>query len=189
MIEPISRRDAAGFSLLEVLVAFVILTLSITVLLQAFGTSTRNSRRAHDHLQAIGLAESMMARINHDLALQEGRLEGEFDDRYGWFQTVTEISIEVQTEADSDLSKDQGTDQEEAEIDTGEEPGADEEVRQSDESPDPELAAEAEESSTQAALSSVRVYRVDLTVVWGPTGQYSVSLTSLRMAGTEDPGA
>ncbi|MGH8660044.1 MAG: type IV pilus modification PilV family protein [Gammaproteobacteria bacterium] len=65
-----------GFSLLEVLVSFVILALTLTVLLRAYGTSVRNAGLAEQHLRAATVAESLLARLGRDVALQPGEASG-----------------------------------------------------------------------------------------------------------------
>ena len=62
---PDQSRHAAlgdeGFSLIEMLVALVVLSLSLTVLYQAAIGSTRNVRVAAEYTDAVMLAESMLA--------------------------------------------------------------------------------------------------------------------------------
>lgn len=72
-----------GFSLLEVLVSFVILALTLTVLLRAYGTSVRNAGLAEQHLRAATIAESLLARLGRDVALQPGEASGEIG-AYRW---------------------------------------------------------------------------------------------------------
>lgn len=74
---------AQGFSLLEVLVSFVILALTLTVLLRAYGTSVRNAGLAEQHLRAATIAESLLARLGRDVALQPGEASGEIG-AYRW---------------------------------------------------------------------------------------------------------
>lgn len=58
------RAAQAGFSLLEVLVAFTILAMALTVLYQSVGGSTRGVVEAEQHVGASLLAQSLLAR--HD---------------------------------------------------------------------------------------------------------------------------
>ena len=55
------RARQAGFSLLEVLVAFAIATLSLTVLSQIFGRNAHNLDLTRDYDRAAVLAENLMA--------------------------------------------------------------------------------------------------------------------------------
>lgn len=72
-----SSRHERGFSLLEVLVSFVILALTLGVLLGAYGTSVRNAAVAEQHLRAATVAESLLARMGRDTALNPGEASGE----------------------------------------------------------------------------------------------------------------
>ncbi|OUV61783.1 MAG: hypothetical protein CBC82_05920 [Cellvibrionales bacterium TMED122] len=65
-----SARDrfdasARGFSLIEMLVALVVLSLSLSVLYQAAMGATRNVRVASEYTDAVMLAESMLAEHSH----------------------------------------------------------------------------------------------------------------------------
>ncbi len=82
-------RRNTGFTLLEVLVAFSILTLSLGVLLTLFSTGLRNTAIAHDYSRAITLAESRLASIGVSEPLQPGESEGRFDDHYRWYAEIT----------------------------------------------------------------------------------------------------
>ena len=50
-----------GFSLLEVMVAMIIMSLSLTLLYQSVASSTNNSRVADEYVRALMLAESVLA--------------------------------------------------------------------------------------------------------------------------------
>ena len=54
-----------GFSLIEMLVALVVLSLSLSVLYQAAIGATRNVRVASEYTDAVMLAESMLAEHSH----------------------------------------------------------------------------------------------------------------------------
>ena len=56
-----SDGGAAGFTLLEVVVAFAIMALSMAVLLNLFATGVRATRLSADYSEAVTLAESKLA--------------------------------------------------------------------------------------------------------------------------------
>jgi general secretion pathway protein I len=81
-----------GFSLLEVLVAFAILSVSLGVLLQVFATGLRNAGTADDYTQATLYAQSILAAIGREAPLGESMREGPVNDRFSWRSTVSAFS-------------------------------------------------------------------------------------------------
>ncbi len=82
------RLRQGGFSLLEVLVAFAILSVSLGVLLQVFAGGLRNAGVSGDYTQAALYAESILAAIGREAPLSEGVHSGPIDDRFSWRSTV-----------------------------------------------------------------------------------------------------
>src|SRR5262245_25806241 len=68
-------RSARGFTLIEVLVAFLGLSVAAVAVLQLFGGGLRLARASGDHLEAVLLAEARMSEIGNQ-ALEEGVTEG-----------------------------------------------------------------------------------------------------------------
>ena len=91
------RRAAGGFSLLEVLVAFAILVISLGALLRVFGGGMRAAALAEEYSRAAILAESKLASMGVEEPLTEGSREGEFDDTYRWRSLVAEYPVETPT--------------------------------------------------------------------------------------------
>ncbi|MEP7183107.1 MAG: prepilin-type N-terminal cleavage/methylation domain-containing protein [Betaproteobacteria bacterium] len=78
-----------GFSLLEVLVAFVILALVATALSRLFGGSLANAGVAEEYSRALVVAESVLAETASAKPLQEGTKTGSADDgRIAWKTSV-----------------------------------------------------------------------------------------------------
>jgi general secretion pathway protein I len=75
---------ARGFTLIEVVVAFIILALSLGVLLQVFSTGLRNVRVSEAYTMAALLAESKLAAVGIEEPLTAGATAGVFDDRFRW---------------------------------------------------------------------------------------------------------
>ena len=78
-----------GFSLLEVLVAFAILSISLGVLLQIFATGLRNVGIADDYTRAALYAESILAAIGREVPLAEGEHSGPVNEQFSWRSTVS----------------------------------------------------------------------------------------------------
>ena len=81
---PKSRRGAAGFTLIEIIVAFGILALGLTLLLGTLSGATRQVRQAGDAGRAAMHAHTLLAEYASTLrapASFDGELE---DGRYRW---------------------------------------------------------------------------------------------------------
>ena len=70
--------QSAGFTLLEVLTAFVIVGLTLAALVGMLETGLAGVSRAEKHAVALLLAESKLAEVGVTVPLQSGRREGEF---------------------------------------------------------------------------------------------------------------
>jgi general secretion pathway protein I len=95
VVSPLPPRHAGGgygnqqgFTLLEVLVAFVILALSLGVILQIFSLTMRTTDSASVRQQALLLAESRLAELSTLNELRSGRDGGRIDARFDWTSQV-----------------------------------------------------------------------------------------------------
>ena len=80
-----ARRRQRGFTLIEVLVAFAVLALALTMLLGTLSGATRQVRWSADAGRAALHAQSLLADTGVGEALQPGRRDGELDGgRYRW---------------------------------------------------------------------------------------------------------
>ena len=84
-----SRWFECGFSLLEVLVAFAILSISLGVLLQVFATGLRNAGIADDYTRAVLYAESILAAFGREAPLVEGEQSGPVNEQFSWRSAVS----------------------------------------------------------------------------------------------------
>jgi general secretion pathway protein I len=83
---PAARRTA-GFTLLEVLVAFAILSVAVVALIQGFAQGLRLLKVAGDHQQAVLLADQKAREV---VVPVEGREQGQ-DGAFDWERTVTVV--------------------------------------------------------------------------------------------------
>ena len=85
----IARTAQGGFSLLEVLVAFIILALVATALFRLFGGALGNASAADDWTRAMLVAQSRLALAASALPLRETTDNGtEPDGRIAWRTSV-----------------------------------------------------------------------------------------------------
>jgi general secretion pathway protein I len=81
--------NARGFTLIEVLVALAILSLSLSIIFSIFSVGLRGRRAAEDYEQATLLAESKLSSLGVAEPIREGESVGRFDDRFWWKTVVT----------------------------------------------------------------------------------------------------
>ena len=82
-----ARKQDKGFTLIEVLVALVVLATTVVAVLQLFGGGLRLARAAGDHTEAALLASAKLADLEPG-PLAEGSTEGT-DGPYRWTRRVT----------------------------------------------------------------------------------------------------
>lgn len=80
-----------GFSLLEILVALVLLSLAAVLLFQLFSRSSRNISVSEDYVAAALVAESSMRKVLDADDLQEGTLSEAKDSRYKVESRIAEV--------------------------------------------------------------------------------------------------
>jgi general secretion pathway protein I len=78
------RRTRGGFTLLEVLIAFAILAVAMTALMQAFSQGLRSLEAAEDYATAAMLARSKMAEVGPIIPIEEGEHTGDFENGWQW---------------------------------------------------------------------------------------------------------
>jgi general secretion pathway protein I len=86
----ISGRQA-GFTLLELLVAFMVLVLAFTVMLRIFSGGLRGVGDAQAHSRAVEHARAQLALVGTELQLRSGELRGETADGYRWQVTAEPV--------------------------------------------------------------------------------------------------
>lgn len=89
-------RNDRGFSLLEILVAFAILSLSIGVLLRIFAGGGHLSKTADDYYRAVITAETLMTELGVETPLRPGVTQGTTETGFRWTVTVSPYPINPQ---------------------------------------------------------------------------------------------
>ena len=84
----LSRHRNAGYTLIEVLIAMVILSLALSVLLRIFSGGLRNIGVSDEYTHAVLIAESRLASAGLSSPLVPGVLTGIDGGKFRWTQTV-----------------------------------------------------------------------------------------------------
>ena len=84
------HRADSGFTLIEVLVAFVMLALILVTAFEIFSTGMARAGALAERAQALAVAQSRLAVAGMEEPLAEGTASGETEDRrYRWSTTIT----------------------------------------------------------------------------------------------------
>jgi len=84
MHNPQSMNSNGGFTLLELLLAFVVFALSFAAVLEILSGSLRNTVRARHHTEAALTAQSVINQVGLEIPLEAGTIvSGESGD-YNW---------------------------------------------------------------------------------------------------------
>lgn len=84
------RRRSGGFTLLEVIIAFTILAVAMTALLQAFSSGLRGLGSASASTAAVLHARSKIDEMGAAIPLDPGEQDGTFEDGYQWVAVIRE---------------------------------------------------------------------------------------------------
>ena len=89
---PRSAKREVGFTLIEVVVAFVMLSLVLAVVFEIFSTGFQRAGELEDRSRALVLAQSRLAVTGVEEGIKEGDTHGESDDRrFQWVVSVRRL--------------------------------------------------------------------------------------------------
>lgn len=93
--KPQSRlKQQTGFSLIELLIAFVVMALVIGGILQLFGTSLRSVAVAEEYSYAVQLAESQLMLVGNEYPIEESSHSGTAEDsKYTWTINISAAEL------------------------------------------------------------------------------------------------
>jgi general secretion pathway protein I len=89
-IRAISARQR-GFTLVELVAAFVIFALAFGILLQILSSCLHTTAQSADYTRAALWAQSLLDPVGVGETLREGSSSGRFDDRFSWQLNVAKI--------------------------------------------------------------------------------------------------
>lgn len=84
-------RRARGFTLIEMIAAFVIFAIAVGSLMQILTMSMNNARRSVDETRAALWAQSLLDNVGIGERIEAGGSSGRFDDRYRWELNIEQI--------------------------------------------------------------------------------------------------
>ena len=101
MNQPSSQK---GFTLLEILLAIVILGVSLTVIMQQFSAGLRIAYTSKTYTTAISYAKQKLEEFQLQQEIEETEESGDFDDGYSWRVTIVPYEDYLEEEGeDEDL--------------------------------------------------------------------------------------
>lgn len=105
----VRRSRTGGFTLLEVLLAFVVFALSFAIILEILSGSMRSTTRARTYSEAALLAQSLADMVGTDIPLQEGSMAGEAPGGYDWTLSISTYQPEFGDDPVIELAELAGT--------------------------------------------------------------------------------
>ncbi len=103
------QKTARGFTLLEVMLAFVIFALSFATVLEIMAGSMRSVKRASEDTEVALFAQSIMELVGTEIPIEEGEFSGTGMDRYQWrlgiyLYDATDVDTQTQTQVLAEMS-------------------------------------------------------------------------------------
>jgi general secretion pathway protein I len=100
---PASTRQR-GFTLIEIVVAFAILSIGLGIAMQIAGGAMRNARQAATRTDAALYAQSLLDTAGVGERLEEGTSNGEFGEQFRWTLRAEPYEIESETPIEPGMS-------------------------------------------------------------------------------------
>ena len=88
---PAAGRRMRGFTLIEMIAAFLVFAISIGLLLDVLASSMRNARLSSDYTMAALWAQTRLDAVGVVERVEEGHSNGRFDDTFAWDLDVRKV--------------------------------------------------------------------------------------------------
>lgn len=88
---PPAGRRARGFTLIELIAAFLVFAIAIGLLMQVLTSAMRQVRQSSDYTMAALWAQSKLDGVGVGERIEAGRTNGRFDDVYSWDLHVQQV--------------------------------------------------------------------------------------------------
>ena len=156
-----SAQRNRGFTLIEMIAAFVIFAIAIGSLMQILTLAMNSTRRSFDETRAALWAQSLLDNVGVGERIEAGNSSGKFDDDFHWSMQVEQIDPEL-VEAETTTTTSMGA------VDT---------VNPGNTAAGPAAVVE---------IPTIELYHVQLDVIWGDRArERSARFTTLRTAAPE----
>ena len=86
-----------GLTLIEVVVAFVVASLSVVAVMRIFSTGLAGSQVTADYMTAAMIAEARLAEVGVVVPLRPGTAEGQAGERFAWALEVERLPQDEDT--------------------------------------------------------------------------------------------
>jgi general secretion pathway protein I len=86
-----ARNRQAGFSLIEMVAAFLVFAIAMGVLMEILATSVHSTRASNAYTMAALWAESKLDTIGVGAPIEAGSSNGRFDDSYSWQLDIQQV--------------------------------------------------------------------------------------------------
>jgi general secretion pathway protein I len=97
MLNKNKSTGQGGFSLLEILIAFSIMALSLGILLRIFSGGVNTATIAEEYTTAVQIAESLMAQTGSEIPLRSEHISGVKDEKYNWQLDIRPYKLSAET--------------------------------------------------------------------------------------------
>lgn len=82
--QPHNLARSSGFTLIEVIASFTILSMTFMVILEILSNSSANTIKSSERTHISLLAQSKMDEVGITIPVEEGSVSGDFDDKRSW---------------------------------------------------------------------------------------------------------
>ncbi len=94
-MQNLPSRSSRGFTLIEMIAAFVIFAIAVGALMQILTMSMNNARRSADETRAALWAQSLLDIVGIGERIEAGSSHGEFDRKYHWELQIEQIDPQL----------------------------------------------------------------------------------------------
>lgn len=93
-----------GFTLIEVIASFTILSMTFMVILEILSNSSANTIKSSERSQVGMLAQSVMDQVGILIPVEEGTVSGQIDDTHSWDITITPYEVPYEGNVSMDFA-------------------------------------------------------------------------------------